>query len=280
MRAKLAERGVKLFLGLFLAGSALSAQTGANVLVVVNDNSPVSRSIGEYYALRRSIPLRNLCHIRATSEEAIERSRYQSSIANPIANCLRKNGLVESVLYIVTTLGMPLKIPGTVPESPASDASSVDSELTLLYSDISRGPHSMPGAIPNPFFGRVNDKFTHPAFPIYLVTRLAAYTFEEVKGIIDRSLSAANRGKFIIDLAGDGNPDGEAWLLDAARRLPQDRLVLDQTSTVLYHQTDVIGYAGPSSFPPMPAPSRALPTIGPSATGIPASYGSRVLRKP
>jgi uncharacterized protein (TIGR03790 family) len=134
-----------------------------------------------------------------------------------------------------------LKIPGG--DGLGGDAASVDSELTLLYSDIMHGPHSLPGSIPNPFFGEKTAKFTHPQFPMYMVTRLAAYDFEGVKAIIDRALIAANRGKFVIDLAGDGNTQGETWLKEAARLLPKDRVVLDETTTVLTKQTDVIGYA-------------------------------------
>jgi uncharacterized protein (TIGR03790 family) len=230
-----------IFCGLILAASSLLAQTPQNVLVVVNDNSPVSRSIGEYYAVRRAIPSRNICHLRTTTDEAIPRSQYDLEIAAPIADYLKKNNLVESVLYIVTTLGVPLKIPGT--DGVAGDASSVDSELTLLYSDMKGARHPIAGSIPNPFFGRRNDKFSHPQFPIYLVTRLAAYDFDEAKGIVDRSLRAANIGKFVIDLSTGGYPDGETWLTNAAALLPPDRVVLDKTSTVLYDQTDVIGYA-------------------------------------
>lgn len=231
----------QVLIALLAAGCSLWGQTPANVLVVVNDNSAVSRSIGEYYAERRSVPLRNVCHIRTSPDEVIARGPYQLEIADPIAKYLKKNNLVESVLYIVTTLGVPLKIPGSA--GVGGDASSVDSELTLLYSDIKGGPHSIPGSIPNPFFGHVNEKFTHASFPMYLVTRLAAYNFEDVKGMIDRSLEAANRGKFVIDMAGGGNPEGESWLRNAARQLPAGRVVLDETSKVLYHQTDVIGYA-------------------------------------
>lgn len=230
-------------LGIFLAASTLPAQTAHNVLLVVNAKSPVSRSIGEYYALRRAVPARNVCRIQTTAEEAIERPRFDAEIAAPIAACLKRNNQVESVLYIVTTLGVPLKINGTMPEGLGKDESSVDSELTLLYSDITRGPHAIPGSVPNPFFGRVNDPFGHPAFPIYLVTRLAGFDFDDVKGIIDRSLSAANRGKFVIDMADGGNREGESWLRDAAKQLPADRLVLEDTGKVLYGETGVIGYA-------------------------------------
>ena len=232
---------LKLLSGVFLTAAALPAQTPQNVLVVVNDHSPVSRSIGEYYALRRSIPSGNVCHIRTGVEEVVERAVYNVAIADRIANCLKTKNLVESVFYIVTTLGVPLKIAGT--EGLNGDQSSVDSELTMLYFDIARGAHPIPGSIPNPFLGHVNDKFTHTAFPIYLVTRLAGYDFEDVKGSIDRSLAATNQGKFVIDLSGNGNPDAEGWLLNAAKQLPPDRVVLDQTGKVLYRQKEVIGYA-------------------------------------
>ena len=195
--------------------------------MVVNDLSPVSRSIGEYYALRRAIPSRNICHLHTTTDEVVQRPQYNQEVAAPIADYLKKNNLVESVLYIVTTLGVPLKIPGTYGLS--GDASSVDSELTLLYSDIMGAPHPIDGSVPNPFFGRRNDKFSHPQFPIYLVTRLAGYDFDDVKRIVDRSLRAANRGKFVIDLSTTGYPDGETWLTNAASLLPPDRVVLDQT---------------------------------------------------
>ncbi len=137
---------------------------------------------------------------------------------------------------------MPLRISGT--DGIGGEEAAVDSELALLYSDITRGaPHAIAGSVANPFFGHKNAKFAHPQFPIYLVTRLAAYSSDGVKAIIDRSLKAENRGKFVIDLAATGNQDGDNWLRAAADLLPKDRVVLDETSAVLRNQKDVIGYA-------------------------------------
>ena len=224
----------------------LCAQGPANVLVVINDNSSLSRNIGEYYALRREIPAKNLCHIRTAGEEYIQRPVYDKDIAGPIANCLRKNGLAEQILYIVTTAGVPLRIEGT--DGMGGDTAAVDSELTLLYRDMHQGrPHTLNGMVPNPFFGKRDAKFAHPDFPIYLVTRLAAYDFDGVKAIVDRALTAtregSNRGKFVIDMKSSFNATGNDWLRDAALLLPKERVVLDESSTVLYGQTDVIGYA-------------------------------------
>jgi uncharacterized protein (TIGR03790 family) len=112
------------------------------------------------------------------------------------------------------------------------------------------GPHKLPGLVPNPFFGNANAKFAHPDFPIYLVTRLAAYDFAGVKAIIDRSLQASNRGKFVIDMRSGGHEAGEDWLRAAAKSLPRDRVVFDETTDVLYGQKDVIGYASWGSNDP------------------------------
>src|SRR5258708_40184907 len=92
-------------------------------------------------------------------------------------------------------------------------------------------------------FVKRDEPFGHPQFPIYLVTRLAGYDLEDVKGMIDRSLQAANRGKFVIDLNDNNNQAGNDWLRAAARLLPADRVVLDTSTSVLYDQRDVIGYA-------------------------------------
>ncbi len=224
------------------------AQTAANVLVVVNGDSALSRSIGEYYARHRGVPIQNVCRIQAPDKEEISRADYDRAVAAPIADCLRANGLTEKILYIVTTAGVPLKIQGA--GGLSGDAASVDSELALLYSDIHGHPHALAGHIRNPFFGARDRAFGHPQFPIYLVTRLAGYGFADVKGIVDRALQAVNRGKFVIDLKSIDDTPGNDWLRDAAILLPKERVVFDESRTVLYGQTDVIGYASWGSNDP------------------------------
>src|SRR5258708_31302340 len=98
-----------MLLALLLA-APLPAQQPADVLVVVNDSSPLSRSIADYYVLRRSIPLDHVCRITAPIAEDILRTDYDRVIATPIADCLRAKHLEERILYIVTTAGLPLRI--------------------------------------------------------------------------------------------------------------------------------------------------------------------------
>lgn len=230
------------FVLLFGIAGILLGQTAENVLVVINEASPLSRSIGQYYVARRHIPSANICQINAKVDEEISRDDYDRQIAAPIVKFLRAGHLEEKILYIVTTSGVPLKIRGH--GGLTGDAAAVDSELTLLYLDMRTGhPHALPAGIANPFFGRVRFAFRHPQFPIYLVTRLAGYDLNDVKGIIDRALVASNRGKFVIDTQNGGDPAGDRWLRDAAQAIPKDRVVLDDSPAVLYGQVDVIGYA-------------------------------------
>ncbi len=227
----------------------VDAQTGANILLVVNRQSPDSKAIGDYYAKRRAVPPSNICIIDTAPLETIDRTAYDKTIVPPIRECLQSRKLVESILYIVTTLGVPLRIDGS--GGLLGDQAAVDSELTLLYGEMhGQAPPPLMGSVPNPFFQAVDKKFEHSRYPIYLVTRLAAYDRAGVFAIIDKALMAHNRGKFVIDTTERDSTSGNSWLLAAAKLLPQDRVVLDTTSKVLMNRTEVIGYASWGSNDP------------------------------
>jgi uncharacterized protein (TIGR03790 family) len=225
------------------AAPCLRAQTGENVLLVVNRKDALSRQIADYYRPRRSVPAANVCYLETTAAEEIDWKTYQDQIERPVGNCLKKAGLQEKVLYLVTTAGVPLKVQGTGGTLQEAEQSSVDSELALLYSKLKGVKVERKGAVVNPFFGKRDAPFRHPQFPIYLVTRLAAYDWTDVKGMIDRALDARNRGKFVIDLQSADDDMGNDWLRNAAILLPPARVMLEETKSVLYGQKDVIGYA-------------------------------------
>jgi uncharacterized protein (TIGR03790 family) len=218
-------------------------------LVVVNRNSPLSRSIAEYYTRRRSIPATNVCSIAASVDETVSRAAFDSTIAAPVGACLTSRRLTEAILYIVTTQGVPLRIEGT--SGLSGTAAAVDSELTLLYRTLHGGKVDIAQSVPNPFFRQQDATFRHPQFPMYLVTRLAAYDFAGVKALIDRSLAAKNVGRVVLDAREGGNDrSGDEWLKNAALFLPADRVVLDETGKVVYGAKGVIGYGSWGSNDP------------------------------
>lgn len=228
--------------------TAVLAQKPENVLVVVNQASALSRTVGEYYVLRRGVPLANVCNLNVAAEEVIARPDYELRIAGPIARCLSSRHIADKILYIVTTSGVPLIIAGT--DGLSDDIAAVDSELALLYSDMRGRKHPVRGPLNNPFFGQRTATFEHRAFPIYLVTRLAGYDFPDIKGIIDRAIRAKNEGKFVIDLRSSTDDQGNDWLRSAALALPKDRVILDESTKVLLNESNVIGYAAWGSNDP------------------------------
>jgi len=228
---------------LLLLALPLFAQTGENVLLVANRSSALSKQIADYYRPLRDVPIENVCHLDSTTDEEISWTTFQKDIEIPIGKCLTNSGLGEKVLYIVLTADIPLRIAGSAGPIEEAEQGSVDSELTLLYQKLKGSKFVRKGTVNNPFFGKADAPFRHPNYPIYLVTRLAAYDWNDVKGMIDRSLAARNRGKFVLDLRTAQDEPGNIWLRGAAILLPARRVIVDETTRVLYDQRDVIGFA-------------------------------------
>ncbi|HYO84674.1 MAG TPA: TIGR03790 family protein [Bryobacteraceae bacterium] len=213
----------------------------ASVMVVVNAKSEASRSIGEYYAKVRRIPRGNICQIVATSEETITRLAFEAEVRRPIETCLRERGLAERIHFLVTTLGVPLRINGS--DGLKGDYAAVDSELTLLYAHMKGQKVPTAGPLPNPVFRRTALPFVHPGVPLYLVTRLAAYDTAGAKALVDRCGEARNRGVVVLDAKDSGDEPGDSWLRNAAIALPSSRVVFEETTNLLPARGSVIGYA-------------------------------------
>jgi len=217
----------------------------SRVLLVTNEMSPLSRRIAEMYARLRAVPEAQICRLRASTAETIDRGAYEQAIERPVAQCLRSRGLEDQIYYLVLTQDVPLRIAATArgQEPTHTDSASVDSELTLLPRRL-RGlaVGNLQGPAPNPFFRQREAPFSPRAFGIYLVTRLAAYRFETVENMVRQSLAARRQGKFVLDLRSAADDEGNSWLRTAAVLLPKDRVVLDESAMVITQVRDAIGY--------------------------------------
>lgn len=219
--------GVRLLLlvctALAAAAPAAQAQSAENVAVVINEASPASQQIGEYYASRRGLPPRNILHIRTTVEERITREQYASTVENPIGAALKKAGAQDRILFLVLTKGVPLRIEGTA--GVQGTLASVDSELSLLYRRMTGRSTPIGGRVPNPYFigsRPVADArpFSHHEHDILLVTRLDAFTVKEVLMLIDRGSVPAPAGQFVLDQRSHPTAaTGDGWMTAAAKAL-------------------------------------------------------------
>lgn len=226
-----------------LAALPLAALDASNVLVVENYNSLISRQTAEFYTQRRKVPAANQCTIRVTAAEEIERDVYEASIEKPVAACIdrRPRGLAP-IQSILLTIGIPIRIRGS--GGADGTAASVDSELSVLFARRLGRALEFEGRIPNPYFGQASRGFDQLRYPMYLVCRLAAYDFTTIRKMVERSLEATNRGRFVVDMQGSAfDHYGDAWLLDAVTKLPRDRVKAESTPAVLEGERDVIAYA-------------------------------------
>lgn len=175
------------------------------VMVVVNEGSGESGVIGNYYAAKRNVA--QTCRIRTSETESVTRDAFEREILRPVADCLRKNSLQDSILYLVTTRGVPSTIENSLV--------SVDSELALTYRYMITGIFPSETRIENPYFTVSGNPrpFLRRDFDIYLVTRLTS------TDLVDRALSAQAGGDFCFDLVSPQPSTESDWAQQAAALL-------------------------------------------------------------
>ena len=244
-------RRLLLALPVLLATVAgVQAQTAANVLLVINQDSPDSVKIGEHYARVREIPSDQVLRLKLPVSETFTRAAYQQLFEQPISAWFNKHSAHDRIFYIVLTKGLPLRIEGTIGRS--GTGGSVDSELALLYRRMVGLPAAPQGQIDNPYFLGSEPvakarRFSHRDYDIFLVTRLDGFTAADVIAMIDRGLKAAPAGQVVLDQKAELPPaPGENWLKDAAVALNGqgfgEQTILETTTRPFTGKEPVIGY--------------------------------------
>lgn len=178
----------RLIIAIFITVAIIIAPAAAapRVLVVINENSPDSVKVGSYYAKKRNIPPKLVCRLRCPPIETINETEYLKFRAT-IRGYLTNNQLKSRIDYIVLTKGVPIRV--GVPNG----AFSVDSKLTLLWTDISYKYR-------NPYYNS-KSRFSYNEQGFYLVTRLDGYTVADAKRLVDLSLAAKPRkGLFLFEI--------------------------------------------------------------------------------
>ena len=259
------------------AGAA--GQSGANVAVVINESSSASVTVGEYYAVRRSLPNENVIRIKVTPGDTISRAAYAAGIEAPVAQALAKAGLQDRILFIVLTKGIPLRILGTT--GPYGSAASVDSELTLLYRRMTGRPVPPGGPLENPFFAAKADPaakpFTHKDHDIYLVTRLDGPTVEDARQLVDRGSAAEAEGAVYFDQRGEARSAlADRWMADAADAITNHAsgatAIVEPTPKPVTPTAPALGYFSWGGADPAVATSDLALEFAPG--GIAATLGS------
>ena len=255
-----------------------------HLVLVYNITDPESRPVADYYALRRGVPMDQICGIHAPVTETVSRSEYNELIRDPIWEFLTHHGLIDQeprttldpvlgpvpslatvdskVNCIVLVYGVPLRIDadtnlveripnGTTLPSRRNEA-SVDSELaTLPVSDV-----PISGPVRNPFFMGIIEDFEPPLnHQMLLVARLDGPDPQTVRRMIDDALKAERfglHGRAYFDLRGIQDKtykQGDDWIRGAYHAFRQAgyECDIDENESVFnqdYPMTDAAIYAG------------------------------------
>lgn len=204
------------------------------VLVIYNSNIPESADLANYYmapetgraidpAYQLALPLADAASFtpnipRDSTGGVID---FQDEVLTPIKAFLDDAGnaaIKSNAKYLLLIKGVPHQIDGHEDYTSTltlTTCSSVDSELCVLYSygSFPNGGYVWNGDVyegfsegdPNSFMWATNATFSHGQFKTrdinggtydldYLVGRIDAYTYDEAKLIIDRSLAAGTSG--------------------------------------------------------------------------------------
>lgn len=220
-----------------------------DVAVIINENSAVSREIGAYFAERRGIPAQNLIRIAVPERETIDDTEFQD-LREQVETYLTENNLSTKINYLVTTKGVPIRVNRSTENETAQTTTkaSVDNELTLILGQFANLIGNQGWATHN--YVEIPAHFNRTVLPIYLVTRLDAYTKEDVFAMIDNSgpNTLVNKDSVIFVLDRDPNPIDSAFHQSQAiaGQVLKSRgwqVLLNSDSTYITGQKNVLGYA-------------------------------------
>lgn len=252
---RLARRGLGALVALLgVVGAASAADVdGRSVLLVVNTRVAASGELAEEYRRLRAVPESQVVTVDVPVDSTIARDAYERDIAGPVARWLADNGATDRITFVVLMPGLPLRVGGTVGRDGTS--ASVDSELALLYRQMTGAVVARAGRVPNPYFtadaiGATPRPFDRRAYDIYLVTRLDGSTTAATRALLARGRQRASGWQFVVDgRAADRSGAERRWLADVPGRLadvaPRREglaTVFDETAAVATAEGAVTGY--------------------------------------
>lgn len=218
-----------------------------DVAVIVNVNSEASQTIGSYFKAQRGIPDQNIITVSCSTAEEIDELEF-SSLRSQVETYLQANNLVNSINYIVTTKGLPLKVYRGGSFTTSSPSASVESELMCILGSYASYIGAS-GRYYSPYYSK-SVHFSRASQGIYLVTRLDGYTTQEVLDLIDRSgparqVSSASRYVLDQDPAWDASAPYLNDYLESATAILADRdkaVELNSDSVYVTSRDGVVGY--------------------------------------
>ena len=165
-----------------LSGTAWAGGGPHNTLVIVNDNSPESQELGQYYQDLRGLPERHLVHVRTATNYSATLATFTNEVVQPVLDYLATAGLSNQIDRLVLTRGLPYRI---------TQGTYNGSSAVLFYGFKADGPPcSLTNAARSDYYAS-ETAFTRAGAPssnrYYLGTVLTGLTMDESRRALDRA---------------------------------------------------------------------------------------------
>lgn len=135
---------------LWLSSVSSAALEPDQIALVINDKSPGSRELAEFYAKARKIPPGRIIALSIDQPagpfplEEMPRSDYEPLVARPIRRFLLTHGLADRVTCLVSFWGLPLRVgPRINSDAENDELAAIDNERMSLVPRVERAVDSL-----------------------------------------------------------------------------------------------------------------------------------------
>ena len=168
--------------------------SGLNVVVVVNQNSPNSVQLGNYYCEKRQVPPQNLLRASwAGGNVSWLQSDFQSVILSPLLSMLSARQLTGQVDYVLLSMDFPYRVAET------NGANSTTSDLFYGFIPDDTAPTGLPASCSLP--SGSSNSYTGSEYPFrslgpgirstnFLTAMLTSSNLDQAKLAIDYGAAA------------------------------------------------------------------------------------------
>lgn len=183
-----------LFWSLLWAGISAEAGGGPqNVLIIANQNSARSMEMGNLYRELRGIPAAQLFPINVTTNYNIDTAAFSNDVRGPVLAYLAETGLSNQINYLVFSRDIPYRVYYGVQTN--RQWSSITSSMFYGFKkspDAFIAGCNLATNTDHTYFAAEHafDRATSSGAALYPATMLTAYTIDQHRRLLDRSIAA------------------------------------------------------------------------------------------
>src|SRR5689334_12774120 len=113
-----------------LCARVFAGGSGLNVVVIVNQNSPDSVELGNYYCEKRGVPPQNLLRISwAGGNVNWTRAEFEATLRTPFNTMLAARALTNQIDYVLLSMDLPYRVDQDTGSPATSGYNSTTSAL-------------------------------------------------------------------------------------------------------------------------------------------------------